>query len=111
MNIELRDYFAAKAMQGLYANPDYTDHTAAVCAKWAYEMADAMLAAREAGKLEKKADDGWIQWNGGECPVDPGTRVCVKLRVGRYMDADSLVYRWDHVGGDGDIIAYRGVQP
>ena len=54
MNLELSDYFAAKAMQGLYA----------------------MLAACEAGKLEKKADDGWIQWN-----------------------------------GDGDIIAYRGVQP
>ena len=48
--ITLRDYFAAKAMQGLYANPDYTDQTATVCAQWAYELADAMLAAREAVK-------------------------------------------------------------
>ena len=46
----LRDYFAAKAMQGLLAQfqgcangCDPAHH-----AKWAYEMADAMLKAREA---------------------------------------------------------------
>lgn len=46
----LRDYFAAKAMQGLLAQfqgcangCDPRHH-----AKWAYEMADAMLKAREA---------------------------------------------------------------
>ncbi|MDK9585814.1 hypothetical protein [Lelliottia wanjuensis] len=43
----LRDYFAAKFMQGVCANPDklYSDdHLAAE----AYQMADAMLKAREA---------------------------------------------------------------
>jgi len=46
----LRDYFAAKAMQGLLAQfqgcangCDPAHH-----AKWAYEMADAMLKARVA---------------------------------------------------------------
>ncbi|HGU9880515.1 TPA: hypothetical protein ACNJ4A_000515 [Citrobacter freundii] len=43
----LRDYFAAKFMQGVCANPDklYDDET---LAKEAYAMADAMLRAREA---------------------------------------------------------------
>ena len=43
----LRDYFAAKAMQGRLANPDWLcsdDRTA----KEAYQIADAMLRAREA---------------------------------------------------------------
>jgi hypothetical protein len=41
----LRDYFAAKAMQGiLYEGAE----SSAGIAGWAYEMADAMLKAREA---------------------------------------------------------------
>ncbi|HGI8195154.1 TPA: hypothetical protein ACJT77_004530 [Citrobacter freundii] len=43
----LRDYFAAKAMQGRLSNPDWLcsdDRTATE----AYQIADAMLRAREA---------------------------------------------------------------
>lgn len=43
----LRDYFAAKAMQGRLANPDWLcsdDRTATE----AYQIADAMLRARKA---------------------------------------------------------------
>jgi len=52
----LRDYFAAKAMQGMFANPDdshenydlsYDDYVKEI-ASCAYKMADAMLKAREA---------------------------------------------------------------
>lgn len=43
----LRDYFAAKAMQGLCANDGYNNHSPATIANEAYGMADAMLAARE----------------------------------------------------------------
>ncbi len=45
--ISIRDYFAAKAMQGRLANPDWLcsdDRTATE----AYQIADAMLRAREA---------------------------------------------------------------
>jgi hypothetical protein len=51
----LRDYFAAKAMQGMFANPDdghenydlsYEDYVKEI-ARCSYKMADAMLAARE----------------------------------------------------------------
>lgn len=38
----LRDYFAAKAMR----EADWDANTEKACAKWAYKVADAMLAAR-----------------------------------------------------------------
>ena len=41
----LRDYFAAKAMQGLMANPDW-NLDAINAAKEAYTYADAMLKVR-----------------------------------------------------------------
>jgi len=44
--MDLRDYFAAKAMQGLLANPyEYKDEKR-VC-NTAYGMADAMMKARD----------------------------------------------------------------
>lgn len=52
--MSLRDYFAAKAMQGLAANPEAWDMTDEKVAEWAYNAADAMLAAREQGKSEAK---------------------------------------------------------
>lgn len=44
----MRDYFAAKAMQGNIAASEsggYIDLK--IAARWAYEMADAMMKARE----------------------------------------------------------------
>ena len=45
----LRDYFAAKAMQGYYAMDGSIDCNADDIAADAYAIADAMLAARKAG--------------------------------------------------------------
>jgi hypothetical protein len=43
----LRDYFAAKAMQGLLSDPDWRiDLPFSATASAAYKMADAMLEAR-----------------------------------------------------------------
>ncbi|MHA6476156.1 hypothetical protein ACX1DW_01495 [Stutzerimonas sp. KH-1] len=42
----LRDYFAAKAMQGWTANPLPNDSSIQDVAAWAYRQADAMLEAR-----------------------------------------------------------------
>jgi hypothetical protein len=42
----LRDYFAAKALQGIMVDPMMT-MSADKIADWAYEMADAMLEARK----------------------------------------------------------------
>ena len=43
----LRDWFAAKAMQGMLVRPDYVDTPACVISADAYDVADAMLAERE----------------------------------------------------------------
>lgn len=45
----LRDYFAAKAMQGLLANPEWRSIPVAQAAAWSYEQADALLSEREGG--------------------------------------------------------------
>ncbi|WP_236232284.1 hypothetical protein [Pseudomonas juntendi] len=44
--LTIRDYFAAKAMQGWSANPIPQDSSIQEVAEWAYRQADAMLAAR-----------------------------------------------------------------
>ncbi len=44
----LRDYFAAKAMQGICASGPTSDWSNTRIAVEAYEMADAMLKARQA---------------------------------------------------------------
>jgi len=41
----LRDYFAAKAMQGIVSDPDLAMGTLQV-AEWAYKQADSMMEAR-----------------------------------------------------------------
>lgn len=46
--LSLRDYFAAKAMQGLIVDPERADQSREECARLSYKMADAMLRAREA---------------------------------------------------------------
>ena len=45
--MSLRDYFAAKAMQGVIAAENYRTHE---LAQYAYEVADAMLKARKEQK-------------------------------------------------------------
>lgn len=45
--MSLRDYFAAKAMQGMLADPEVIPNMGT--AQTAYEMADAMLRARSQG--------------------------------------------------------------
>lgn len=60
--------------------------------------------------------DGWIKWEGGECPVPYGTRIDVEYRGGaRARDIRALVRKltghaathWEHINGSSDIVAYR----
>ena len=46
-DMTLRDYFAAKWMQAYVANPETADITETELAQFSYEIADAMLKARE----------------------------------------------------------------
>jgi len=43
----LRDYFAARAMQAFLTHADAANSADSIVAGWAYNMADAMLKARE----------------------------------------------------------------
>ena len=43
----LRDWFAGQALMGLLACGEHNEHTSSVTAAASYQMADAMLAARE----------------------------------------------------------------
>jgi len=47
--LSIRDYFAAAALQGYCANPDFGSMSDKTLAKGAYEISDAMLAARKGG--------------------------------------------------------------
>lgn len=57
--------------------------------------------------------DGWIEWRGGVCPVDGDTMVVVKFRDGSMHNKPrpALIYRWTSEQCNGDIIAYRVVNP
>lgn len=59
----------------------------------------------------------WIEWAGGERPVDRDTLVELRLRSpsawddGDYADGrPARQFFWDHGGDDSDIIAYRIVK-
>ena len=70
-------------------------------------------------------NDGWIEWNGGECPVPEGTLVDVRYRNGKenyHVKAgvmedsggsapDWSATRWSNWDTYGDIIAYRLHKP
>ena len=80
-----------------------SDYDTAIITREQYEAA---LAAKS---------EGWIEWGGGECPVEKGVRVDVKYRDGDIYQnkparGDRNI-RWSHIGSRNDIIAYRLHQP
>ena len=46
-DMTMRDYYAGLAMQGLIARTDWDTDNPDFYSSWAYDMADAMLNARE----------------------------------------------------------------
>jgi len=85
--LTVRDQFAMAALTGLISKTPLI--TADVRSKvhqykansiGAYAYADAMMEVR-AAQEPKQGDDGWIEYNGGGCPVDP--RVMVECK---YID-------------------------
>lgn len=58
--------------------------------------------------------DGWIEWHGGDCPVDSDAIVEVKFRKPnpyQFNNDRAGDFNWSHDGFDGDIIAYRLQKP
>lgn len=64
-----------------------------------------------AGKtVESTGSNGWIDWHGGECPVDSDAIVEVKYRKPSpllFNNDRAGDFTWSHDGCSGDIIAYR----
>jgi len=62
---------------------------------------------------EERLCDGWIEWGGGDCPVNQYDRVDYKLRNG-FIDfkarADLIQWRRDIVERPWDIVAYKIVK-
>jgi len=61
----------------------------------------------------KADDDGWIEWNGGECPVsgDDIVDVAYSTYGAKSFSAAANSLRWSKRGLGGDIIAYRLHKP
>ena len=55
----------------------------------------------------------WIKWGSGVMPVFRGTVVEVKLRNGMERGGEASSFSWAHaaLGSEGDIVAYRIVEP
>jgi hypothetical protein len=55
--------------------------------------------------------DGWVKWEGGECPVPKSANVEVRFRHGgpSYF-CDASLYDWQHYSHGYDIIAYKVVK-
>lgn len=68
-----------------------------------------------AGKtVESTCSNGWIDWAGGECPVDSDAIVEVKYRKPspyQFNNDRAGDFTWSHDGFGGDIIAYRLPHP
>lgn len=62
--------------------------------------------------MNKQCDEGWIEWDGGDCPVATDVRVDVKFRDGTDdLSGESAdTWGWDHSYGSQDIVAYRVVK-
>jgi len=56
-------------------------------------------------------ENAWIEWKGGECPVDDGQEIEVRFRYGAeaYIGDRATTFDWSHEPADPeqDIIAYR----
>ena len=79
------------------------DYDTAIITRDQYEAA---LAASKA----VVGRNGWIQWAGGECPVDSDAIVEVKFRwhnQHQYNNDRAGDFDWAHTGSNCDIIAYR----
>lgn len=72
---------------------------------------EALEIALTVLEQQEKGNDGWVEWGGGECPVElPRQEVEYRTRLGnKYMTAAGDL-RWFHEGKGGDIIAYRVIE-
>ena len=93
-----------------------TDLTEAGNLRWEHHnLSGDILAYRvvkQPAKSEQRATDseGWITWNGGECPVSGDTVVETRFWDDSTDITEAGNLRWEHSNIFGDILAYRIVE-
>jgi len=78
------------------------------------DMVRGIKENEEKPEPPEEGDDGWLSWNGGECPVSETVFVKYKLFSGLEAVDRAGRLRWEHLffeGTDGssNIIAYKVV--
>lgn len=88
----------------------------------AYDYKTAIITRDQYESALAEKNEGWIKWEGGECPVERGALVDVKYRDGFELLSLSAMKNapskrdagyafWRNDGADNDIIAYRLSKP
>jgi hypothetical protein len=73
------------------------------------ELRKAQMLDKEPSQPE---NDGWIDWPGGDCPVDGTVTVQVQYRLNNFGGTGNAGgFRWNHSDTASDIIAYKIVKP
>lgn len=109
---ELMFYGRGDVMSGIIIDELAIDHrkSGKIGVKITREQYETALAASKA----VVGHEGWIQWAGGECPVDSDAIVEVKYRKPnpyQFNNDRAGDFTWSHDGFGGDIIAYRLQHP
>lgn len=59
---------------------------------------------------QERGEGEWIEWGGGDCPVDKNAKVEFKSPGGAAGLQRAKYLNWFHNGAGDDIIAYRIIQ-
>lgn len=99
-----------------YPSTDFVDGDDLACSigNASNGITEAQYESALAASKAVVGHDGWIQWAGGECPVDSDAIVEVKCRhpsSNQFNNDRAGDFYWSHDGLGYDIIAYRLRQP
>ena len=109
---ELMFYGRGNISTGLILNELAIDHRK--LGKSGEKITRAQYEAAIAASKAVVGHNGWINWDGGECPVDSDAIVEVKFRNpsrNKFNNDRAGDFTWSHDGFGGDIIAYRLQHP
>lgn len=68
---------------------------------------DTLSLIQRLHTLTKPADDGWIEWHGGDRPVAADCEVEIGFRERYTARGPAGNIKWEHFGRDSDIMRYR----
>lgn len=111
LNAQDGEIFRAIYRKGLASHSDALRDAKKVLFYATAEVKRLEATVKESLTVETDAD-GWIKWDGGECPVAADVRVQLIERSETKENFSDWIapagqYRWSHLNRSNDIIAYR----